>query len=589
MQSLGPFLKDAWRLALPYFNSEEKWLARGLLLAIVCMNLFLVAVNVQLSYWNRAFYNALQDRDWQAFLELMLLYRRTPAEFRLGFVPLATVFIVVAIYRTYLTQWLQIRWRNWMTGRVLDSWLADRAYYRISLTAAAGRAPDNPDQRIADDLRRFIGDSITGDSGILQLFLGLLSSVVTLLSFLTILWSLSGALRVFGISIPGYMVWVALVYAAIGSWLTHKVGGPLAALDFRQQAVEADFRFALARLRENVEGVALYHGEAEERRGLGVLFEAVIGNWWTIMRRVKQLNGLTVGYAQVAIIFPYLVAAPRYFAGQIALGGLTQTAGAFGQVEGALSWFVNAYASLASWRATVSRLASFQRSVSEARAAAAQGVAEAPAAGDGFALDDVTLALPGGETLLQGCDLKLPRGRSVVISGRSGSGKSTLFRALAGIWPFGSGQVRRPAANAMFLPQRPYLPLGSLRRATTYPADPAAFDEPSVVAALEQAGLGHLVPRLDERDDWAQHLSGGEQQRLAIARALLAKPDWLFLDEATSSLDPESEAELYAVLRRLLPHTTIVSIAHRQAVAAFHEQRLLFERATGGGRLAEAA
>jgi vitamin B12/bleomycin/antimicrobial peptide transport system ATP-binding/permease protein len=583
MRGLGPFLRDAWRLARPYFHSEERWIARLLLFSIVVLNLMMVGMNVVLNFWNGAFYDSLQNKDWNAFFGLLFLYRRTPAGIMPGFCLIAVLYILVAVYSTYLTQWLQIRWRHWLTERYLGEWLADRAYYRISLTTKAGEGPDNPDQRIADDLNSFAGSS-------LSLSLDLLSNVVTLASFIGILWSLSGPLFIFGLNIPGYMVWVALVYAVLGTWVTHLVGRPLVWLNFRQQRVEADFRFSLARMRENVEGVALYGGEAEEKHGFLHVFGFVVENWYRIMDRTKLLNALTTGYSQIAIVFPIVVAAPRYFSGKIPLGGLTRTASAFGQVQGALSWFVGAYASLAAWRATVERLTTFHRAIETARAAAAStALVAGPAPGEALRLRDLTLKLPDGETLMAGVDLTITARHSVVVTGRTGSGKSTLFRAIAGIWPFGSGRVEWPAGRALFLPQRPYLPLGTLRKAVTYPEEPGRFDEATIRATLSEAGLANLLPRLDEEASWAQVLSGGEQQRLALARALLLRPDWLFLDEATASLDAESEAGLYRTLHERLPATTIVSITHSERVAALHERRLELVREEGGGRLAEPA
>ncbi|MGH7101771.1 MAG: ABC transporter ATP-binding protein/permease [Acetobacteraceae bacterium] len=583
MHGLGSFLKDAWRLSRPYFSSEERWSARLLLGSIIILNLMMVGMNVILNFWNGAFFNSLQNKDWNSFFNLLFFYDRTPHGIMPGFCLVAAVYIVVAVSSTYLNQWLQIRWRRWLTGRYLSSWLADRAYYRISLTAAAEEGTDNPDQRISDDLNSFAGST-------LSLGLDLLSNVVTLGSFLGILWSLSGPLKIFGVSIPGYMVWVALIYAALGTWVTHLVGRPLVWLNFRQQRVEADFRFSLARMRENVEGVALYRGEAEEQQGFLHRFFFVVENWYRIMYRTLLLNALTVGYSQVAVVFPIVVAAPRYFAGQIPLGGLTRTASAFGQVQGAMSWFVGAYASLAAWRATVERLAYFQHALDAAHEQAANpAIAAAPGAGEALRLEDLTLQLPNGETLVSGVDLTLTPQHSVVITGRSGSGKSTLFRAIAGIWPFGSGRVEWPAGRVMFLPQRPYLPLGTLRKAVAYPQDPVQFDDATVVAALKDAGLPNLVPRLDEEATWAQVLSGGEQQRLALARALLLRPEWLFLDEATASLDPESEAALYRTVHERLPHTTVVSIAHSAAVAKLHDRQLELIRGGGAGRLAAPA
>jgi len=583
MRNFGGILRDAWRLTWPYLRSDERWSAWGLLVTIIGLNLSLTGFNVLLNFWNRDFYNALQTKDWRAFLELLFTWRSVPGGFMPGFVSIVAIYIVLAVYRTYLRQWLQIRWRRWLTSRFLDEWLADRAYYRISLTSAGtGTGTDNPDQRVSDDVFNFTGDSLV-------LSLDLLSNVVTLFSFLGILWSLSGPMRIFGVSIPGYMFWVAVGYSVVGTWFTHLIGRPLIRLNFMQQRFEANFRFALVRLRENVEGIALYGGEREERSNLLTRFGDVVGNWWQIMRRTKMLNSLVFGYSQVANIFPIAVASPRFFAGELTLGGLTQVGDAFGQVQGALSWFVTAYSSLASWSATVERLATFDRTVQAARAAAGEGVAVQAAPRPEIALEDVTLAVPDGRALMAHESLVFPPGQSVVVSGRSGTGKSTLFRAIAGIWPFGSGVVRRPEVPTLFLPQRPYIPLGTLRHAVTYPLPTQAVEDAAVREALSAVGLGALIARLDQEENWALHLSGGEQQRLAVARALLVRPDWLFLDEATASLDPEAEAELYRLIRRRLPATTIVSIAHRQSVAAFHDRRLVFERPhDAAGRLVQA-
>jgi putative ATP-binding cassette transporter len=575
MRGLGSFLKEAYRLAKPYYTrSDERWSAWGLLITIIVLNLSMVGISVISSYWHREFYNALQEKDWRAFLQLLFLYRHTPSGWLPGFCEYASLLVAIGVYKVYLNQWLQIRWRRWMTTRYLDEWLADRAYYRISLTTdRAAIGTDNPDQRIAEDLRDFTDTT-------LSLSLDLLSNIVSLGSFVTILWSLSGSVMLFGITIPGYMVWAAVVYAVIGTCFTHLVGRPLAALNFRQQRVEADFRYSLVRVRENMEGIALYRGEHEEQGLLLHRFGAVIGNWYAIMRRTKLLNILVYGYGQAAVIFPVIVAAPRYFSGAMQLGGLVQTAGAFGQVQGSLSWFVDAYASLANWRAIVERLATFHGAIVAARAAAGHDFERMDAADGTVRLHDVTLALPNGTNLLEHADLVLQPGHSVVVTGRSGSGKSTLFRAFAGIWPFGQGHMEVPE-RAFFLPQRPYIPLGTLRHVIAYPHPADDFDRAALAGALADVGLSSLVDELDHAENWPMRLSGGEQQRVAIARALLARPDWLFLDEATASLDPDAENELYRVLRERLPNTTLVSIAHRASVAAFHEQRLVFRREEG--------
>lgn len=574
-RGLRAVLRDAWHLAAPYYSSSsERWSARLLLVAIIAMNFILVGMNVLLNYWNGAFFNSLQEKNYEDFINLLLFWRVTDGSVMPGFVPIVCIYIPIAIYRTWLTQWLQIRWRRWMTETQLNNWMTGRAYYTIGLQNAPGQPPgtpgtDNPDQRIAEDLRAFTGDT-------LSLGLNLLKTIVTLFSFAGILWSLSGSLSVLGFHIPGYLLFVAILYAVVGTWLTHLVGSPLAGIEFRRQKVEADFRFSLVRVRENAEGIALYHGETPEKLGLLDRFAAIVVNWRQYMNRTKYLNALEAAYDQVASIFPIVVASPRYFAGEIMLGGLTRISSAFAQVQNALSWFINFYANLAVWRATVDRLTGFRNAVAAAHAMAGAGVQSGPGAPGEIALDHVTLSLPDGRRLLEDASLAFPEGRATVLSGRSGSGKSTLFRAIAGIWPFGSGAVRlSPGASVLFLPQRAYIPLGTLRHAVTYPADPATIPDGAVAAALTDAGLAALLPELDTEQPWSQRLSGGEQQRLAVARALLQKPQWLFLDEATSNLDPEAQDELYQMLRQRLVGTTVLSISHRPELAAWHDDALV--------------
>jgi putative ATP-binding cassette transporter len=438
--------------------------------------------------------------------------------------------------------------------------MKDQAHYRMTLL---DRGTDNPDQRIAEDLRLFVDYT-------LSLTLGLLSAVVTLVTFVGILWSLSGALDVAGFSIPGYMVWVALVYAGIGTWLTHVIGRPLIGLDFNQQRYEADFRFALVRLRENSEGVALYRGEGEELGRFRDRFTAVIGNWWSLMRKQKQLGWFTSFYGQVAIIFPYVVVSPRFFSGAMPLGGIFQTASAFGQVQGALSWFISAYTQFAAWKATVDRLVGFSESLERVRAQQAEGE-RADAPGEALALEGLRLEQPGGKALLEATSLELKPGEHLLVTGATGAGKSTLFRTLAGIWPYWKGRIRLPrGARLLFLPQKTYLPIGALMHAVAYPQDASRFSEVEIAEALAAVGLAHLAGDLQRSENWAQVLSGGEQQRLAFARALLNRPDWLFLDEATASLPEESQDALYRLLRERLPQTTLVSIGHRASLAAHH-------------------
>ena len=574
MTRLREVLRDAWTLIRPYWFSEDRWAGRGLLLVVVALNLFIVYINVLLSKWYNLFYNSLQDKDFAAFGSLLLRFSW-----------LAGLFIVAAVYQIYLNQMLQIRWRRWLTERYLGAWLTDGAYYRMQLVSGE---TDNPDQRIADDLRLFV-------TGALTLSIGGLRAVVTLVSFLGILWGLSGSVTLPigpGLTVPGYMVWAALVYAVAGTWLTNLIGRPLVRLNFNQQRFEADFRFGLVRFRENTEGVALYGGEGDEMRSFRERFGFVVRNWWDIMRRQKRLTWFTAGYSQAAIIFPILVAAPRYFRGEIPLGALMQTSQAFGQVQDSLSFIVTSYTDIAEWRAVVLRLLGFERSLARVRAEAAiEGVRHRTGAADMLSLDRVNLALPGGRSLVEGISFDIRPGESTLISGPSGAGKSTLFRAIAGIWPFGRGEVRLPSdGRVLFLPQKPYLPIGTLREVVSYPTPPAGLDDAALREALQAVGLPELVGRLDEAAHWAQALSPGEQQRIAFARALVQKPDWLFLDEATSAVDEETEARQYGLLRGRLPGTTVVSVGHRSSLRPFHARRMVVTpNGTGAATVTEVA
>jgi putative ATP-binding cassette transporter len=568
MSASFTFLRDTWRLIKPYWTSEERFTAWILLGAVIALTLAMVYMNVLFNYWNNDFYNSLQEKDKAAFWRLMG-----------RFTVLATIYILIGVYAVYLNQMLQIRWRRWLTDKYLKDWLSDRAYYQLQLR---GNPADNPDQRIAEDLKIFVDQS-------LELSLGFLNSVVTLGSFVGILWRLSGPLEIpfngTQIVVPGYMVWAALIYAIAGTWLTIKLGKKLIGLSFNQQRFEADFRFGLARFRENTEGVALYNGEPDELRGFRARFGSVVDNWWQIMKRQKILNTFTIGYSQAAIIFPFAVAGDRYFAGTIQLGGLTQIAGAFGHVQGALSWFIGAYPTFATWKATSDRLIGFHNAIENARAQAQSttGVTRTEDSQEVLALDNVTLQLPNGAPLVAASSMNIYQGDSWLIRGPSGSGKSTLFRAIAGIWPFSTGQMRLPPhAQILFLPQKPYLPIGTLREVASYPVRDDGFPDQAVKDALVAVGLAQLTERLDEQQNWAMQLSPGEQQRLAFARALLHKPAWLFLDEATSSLDEQAERLLYTVLKDKLPRTTLVSIGHRSTLQAFHT-RLLELRDDGQG------
>ncbi|WP_346826070.1 ABC transporter ATP-binding protein/permease [Serratia inhibens] len=552
--------RAVWQLIKPFWVSEEKWRAWSMLITIVALSLGLVYISVQINQWNQVFYDALQNKNYPVFKAQ--LWR---------FTYLALIFIVLAVYKIYLTQGLQMRWRRWMTEKFMDKWLAHQAYYHTEQQQIV----DNPDQRIAEDLNVLTQYT-------LSLSLGLLSSLVTLFSFVTILWHVSGpmtfAISRHTITVPGYMLWFALLYAGLGSLLIWWVGKPLVQLGFNQERYEANFRFGLIRIRENNDAIALYHGEPREAQQLGDRFDTLRANWWSIMRITRRLNIASNFYSQFAIVFPLLVAAPRYFSGAIQMGGMMQIASAFGEVQGALSWFIDAFSDLATWKACVNRLAGFNAAVDQVHHQR-RGIQLRPESAQPLILDHLSLQLPDGQSLLDASSMTLKRGERVLIVGPSGCGKSTLLRAIAGIWPYGSGTIGLDTASrALFLPQRSYIPIGTLREALSYPHLAADYSDEQLLKVLENCRLKHLQRWLDTGANWSHRLSPGEQQRLAFARAILTRPDILFLDEATSALDDETEQLMYCLLVDELPQVTLVSVAHRNSVAKYHQSCWRFSR-----------
>ncbi|HMK69246.1 MAG TPA: ABC transporter ATP-binding protein/permease [Stellaceae bacterium] len=551
-------LREAWRIAKPYWFGEDKWRALGLLVIVAALNLSVVGMTVRFNYWHNDFYNAIQNVDESAFFRLIGI-----------FLALAMAYIALAISLEFFTSWLQVRWRRWLTAHYVDRWLSHRAYYRLQLSGET----DNPDQRIAEDIRLFIENTF-------GLTLLLVRKVVTLFSFILILWSLSGPVTIplgsLGeVTIPAYLVWLSIVYAAFGTIVTIKIGRKLVPLNFNRQRYEADFRYSLVRLRENTESVAFYGGESRERAIFDLRFSAIYSNFISIMWRNLKLSSFTAGFSQASVVFPFLLQAPRFFAKQIKLGDLMQTVGAFSQVLDSLTVIVNAYSDIANWQSVVQRLATFDYRVADLEAESRE---EKPIAiarkGEGLAVEALDLNLPDGKALVANVALRAEPGNALLVAGPAGIGKSTLLRAIAGLWPFGRGKVQLAEGRAFFVPQKPYIPLGSLRQALIYPEHDTTISDARLKEVLAKVGLSAFAGELDVNDLWSQRLSGGEQQRLAFARVFLAEPTVIFLDEATSALDEAAEEQIYRMLREAPWRPTIVSVGHRSTLRAFHDSAL---------------
>jgi putative ATP-binding cassette transporter len=583
--SFIPVVRQVTRIADRYFDAvgpttvrvwpfgpiaaRERTVGVAMVVFLVAINQAQVVIDLRVTFFTRDWFNAMQHGEAAAFWRQLLFI----------FMPLAFAFVASVVIELYTRFILAIRWRSWLTDHLISRWLAGHAHYRISL---AGEAADNPDQRIQEDVFRFIdggNDGAVESYGLYSYSLLLIEKLSRLAGFAIVLWTVSDGFTLPGtaIAVPGYLFWVCLIYAAGGTLFAHIIGRPLIGLFYERQRTEADFRFALARLREYTEQVALLNGERAEQTALRRSFGAVAVNWLDLIRRRCKLVAFRQSLTQLRTVLPYLFTAPYFFAGKIELGVMQQTASLFGEVADAMTLFVEYYVSFAAFKSVVDRLSSFDAAIERAHALDAAGIRypPAPAAAGKIGLEDVDISLPGGRVVVTARDLYLRGGENVLLSGSSGAGKSTLFRAIAGIWPYGGGAVRiPPGARVMVVPQKPYIPIAPLRAALAYPAEPGVYGDDDIRKALEDVHLAALAGELDREDVWSQRLSGGEQQRIAIARALLMRPDWLFLDEASSALDEKLEAEMYALLAERLPATTIVSIGHRSTLAAFHDRRL---------------
>ena len=551
------------------FIAMERRIAVAMVVFLVVINQAEVAIIVRLNFFNRTWFDAIEHHDASTFWTQLLFV----------FTPYAFVYVAMTVIELFVQQMLVIRWRSWLTNHFVTRWLTHHNHYRVSLVEGQ---TDNPDQRISEDIFRFINGGNDGSSatyGLYDFSILLISTVTTLVSFSIVLWTLSESFTLPGtdIAFPGFLFWVALIYAAAGTLITHFIGRPLIRLYFQRQHMEADYRFSLARLREYTEQVALLSGEAAEKNILGGRFGALVANYLAVTYRRMRVYGFTQTFSQLSPIIPFVFTAPFYFLGKIELGVMTQTSQAFGQVAGALTFFVTYYMYLAAFKSVVDRLNSFDLAIDQAERLINTGPASVtgPTGASDVILDDIELRLPDRRRIVEAKHLDLARGQSVLLSGPSGSGKSTLFRAVAGIWPYGEGRIRTPAnAKVMVIPPKPYIPIGTLRSAVTYPAVAGTYPDEAIRGALVDARLGDLAGELDHEEVWSQRLSSGEQQRMAIARALLVRPDWLLLDESTSAVEEKLEADLYAVLAQRLPNTTVISIGHRSTLTQLHNRHL---------------
>ena len=568
-------LRTFLTLALPYFRSEDRWRARALLAGVIGAELGLVYVAVAVIQWNARFFNALEAKDWDGFKRELFLF---------GLITLGAIVSTACQY--YFGQTLQIRWRRWLTERYVAIWMAEGRHYRIRFV---DNTVDNIHLRIANDVLLFLQRTH-------ELGTGLLNSTVALFSFAIILWGLSAStpLPIFGTdwAFPGYLIWTALAYAGIGTLVAHLIGWRLIPLQFSQQRYESDFRFAIARVTDNAEPVALMAGEAVEREELRTRFWRLVRNWTALVQRQTRLIAFTAGYGHVSTVFPILVVSPAYLTGAITLGALVQAHLAFQRVEGAFAFCIGAYPKIAEWKAIMDRLAQFEAAmkVVDTHRDPLAGIAFVPTPGPDLTIDNLVVRLGSGEPIATVPAIKLAPGEGLLVSGQSGSGKSSLFRALAGLWPLGDGAIKLPeTGRVLALPQRPYFPLGTLRQALAYPTLAESVDDTALRHAMAAAGLIHLVPRLDEEAEWATVLSGGEQQRVAFARALIAKPSVLLLDEAVTTLEEAEADTLYRMLAERLPETIVISIGRAALLAPLHARAIVLDGVAASARGAKRA
>lgn len=573
MANLNSKPYTAWQLIHSYWQSEHKLFAYFMLIVVVVFSVMIVGMEVVFNYWYNDFYDALQDYDVRSAYQLIVI-----------FCFLATVIIVISVYRYYVQNYLALCWRRWLTNQFLHQWLGHKSYYYLENFEDK---TDNPDQRIQEDINALVTSS-------LDLSVGIIAAITTFVAFIYILWTLSGHITLhFGSAIfviPGYLVWVSIIYAIVGTFLAFKIGYPLVPLNFEQQKREADFRFALVDLRSHAEPVALYRGEPHERSVLGKLFERALTNWYAIILRQKLLLWFTAGYNQISVLLPLVVVLPNYFSKVFKLGGLIQALRAFTQIQDSLSFLVNSYSQIAVWRAVVRRLLTFINHIHavEADAVKRNKFSFTDKSKDVIAVRDMSISTPRGELLLKNINEEFVHGKNYLIKSPSGYGKSTFVRTIARIWPYGVGEIDLPKDKTiMYLPQNTYMPIGTLKEALIFPEKHSHHSDAELAEILRECDLAHLIERLHDMPDdsktfqlkrWSEQLSPGELQRIAFARVLIQKPHWVFMDEATSSLDLPHEAQLFKLIQKHLPHCSMISIGHQPSVEKYHDVQIDFTK-----------
>ncbi|WP_371381673.1 ABC transporter ATP-binding protein/permease [Sporomusa aerivorans] len=555
-------------MALSFWLSAaapKAWL--GSILLILCTGL-LVFLHMHLNNWQVGFYNHLQQHSQSGFYHSLL-----------NFASICSVLVITSGWQTHFKMLLQLRWRQWLTTEFIALWLHNQSYFHMRLAA---NAADNPDQRIGEDIQIFVSHS-------LELTLGLLRQMITLCLFSAVLWQLSGEVTVSlfetEIIFPGYLVWFALLYSVMGTWATMQIGHPLMLQNNVQQSNEASFRYGLVRIKEYAECIALYKGEAWEQCSLLKSFSNIIGTYLAMIRTTRNVTWLSTAYAQLSTVFAFLIASPKYFNDELQLGQLFEIAGAYWYVHSALSYIIDSFGKIAQWQAVKNRLEEFYLQLIKIPQREFSGTTlTCP---NKLTTQELSIKSPDGHTLVDKLTTEVSVGDSLLIIGPSGCGKTTLLQTLAGIWPYFDGQIFFPSeAVVLFLPQKPYLPIGTLRQAVLYPVRDGRVAKEKVAEVLHMCKLSALIPFLDTEADWSKSLSQGELQRLSIARAIVHQPKWVFLDETTSCIDTTTEAEMYQLLKKTLSSSSLISIGHRTSLMAYHRRVLELDGA-GGWRFLE--